>query len=122
MQDPVSKTSTIPEDKLTFFSLARPSQLTQRNIQVEITALPSKGRLYQAQFEPGSDATYSSLATTVDQFGPMDHIVEPGTLLQNDRGIVMYIPGKDETSASPDTAYANFSFHFVNTESGLVSD
>ena len=121
MFQPSSKTETINEDKLVAFSLAQPSQYDQRNMVVEITSLPTKGQLYQAQFNPDSYPTWTSLATFLNEYGEMEAITSEGDVLNTDRGIVMFLPDKDEHSSGPDDVYAEFSYRFVD-RSGLKSD
>ena len=55
---------------------SRPSQYTNLNMRVQISTLPVHGKLYQAQFNPGGEFTYATIATTLHQYGPMEEIVE----------------------------------------------
>ena len=121
---PTNITEVIDEDSLVHFSLALPSQLTQDNMKVEITSLPSKGVIYQAKFDPESYPTYTSIAKTVDQFGEMEKIVKTNEYLNTDKGIVMYQPAKDEFSNSSDSdqVYTSFSYRFVDLVSGIQSE
>jgi hypothetical protein len=121
VMDPVPSTETVKEDTLTFFSLAKPSQLTQDNMDVVVTQLPEHGTIFQAQFNPGKDLVYYSLPTEVDQFGPMEKILEVGTSLVNSRGITMYIPDENAFSDPAGSIYDGFGYKFVDPEAGLES-
>lgn len=118
--DPVPTIETTTEDTLTYFSLAKPSQLSQNNMIVVITSVPEHGTLLQAMFQPDKNQVYSSLATEVDQFGPMEAIEEDGAIVSNTRGILMFAPDEHEFSP-PGTVYASFGYKFVDPEGGLES-
>ena len=49
----------------------------EQNMRVQITQLPTKGQLFQAQFEPNKDPTYTLLAHQVD--AKDDTTVAPAT-------------------------------------------
>jgi len=118
---PPATTEKVKEDTLNFFPLAKPSEFTQNNMKVMITELPTKGSLFQIQLNPGKVWLYSSLATEIDQYGPMELISEPGTYLNNSRGIVMYAPPLNAFSGPPGTVYASFGYKLVDEESGVES-
>ncbi|CAB9505497.1 activated protein kinase catalytic subunit alpha-1 [Seminavis robusta] len=121
VEEPNSKNITIPEDKLSYFSLGRPSQITQALMQVVITQLPQRGTLYQAQFNPNLRPAYTSIALSLNQYGEMQAITEPQALVENERGIVMYLPETNAASATPDEIFDTFAYKFVDTASGLES-
>ena len=51
----------------------------------------------------------------------MQAITAPGTVLENTRGIVHYLPASDETSPNIDVVYAEFGYKFYEEISGLKS-
>lgn len=94
-------------------------------MKVQITTLPARGTLYQAQFKPDAgEPTYATLANTLNQYGPMEEIMEEGTFVSNNRGIVFYLPATDETSnANNNEVYDSFGYTFYDDGSGgLYSD
>ena len=110
----------IEEDTMTFSALASPSLLSQKNMQVMITSIPSKGKLFQAQFDPQAKPTYKSLATSIDQYGPMTPITSNYTFLLNERGIVLYQPENNQYSVG---VYARFGYKLVDQwANGLESE
>lgn len=122
VESPRSDTRTVGEDSLTFFSLGRPSQLTQQNMRVQISTLPTRGTLYQVQFQPDAEPTYVSIAKTLNEYGPMEEILEAGTFLNSTRGIVFYQPAPDEYSGESDEVYDSFGFKFYDEAAELFSD
>jgi hypothetical protein len=98
---------TFNEDSISYIVLAEAgvTSRTKRtaNFLVRITALPSRGQLYQACFKPGSDLTYASICDAVDLQDALREgahtlrpIAAPGTILENGRGIVLFAPRRHE--------------------------
>ena len=114
------KLLNIEEDTMTFSALASPSLLSQKNMQVMITSIPSKGKLFQAQFNPQAKPSYKSLASSIDQYGPMTPITSNNMFLLNERGIVLYQPENNQYSVG---VYARFGYKLVDKwANGLESE
>jgi hypothetical protein len=71
------------------------------NFRVLISGLPTRGSLFQACFTRGSLATYAGICATDGALVP---ITTTGTLVENERGIVLYMPAPNEFGSD----YATF--------------
>jgi hypothetical protein len=76
-------------------------------LQVVITGLPHRGRLFQAGFGAANPGLYSDIPLNVSQ---LVQITAAGTVLTDPRGIVIFIGELDDYSASG--PYTNFTFAF----------
>ena len=111
-----NRTVTIDEDRLEPIILGRSSN-TNEYLEVVITALPSKGTLYQAAFADGFTSAYDTLVSDSSDTS-LVAITSTGTTLTNARGIVLYAPDANEFGSD----YAEFSYKYVDATSAQESD
>ena len=101
---PLDSTVTISEDAVTNFILGGINS-DGATLEVVITALPSKGQLYQANFGEAVPGTYSDIPTSPADLVAID---TPNTVLTTDRGIVVFIPDADDYDDS--SVYTSFTY------------
>lgn len=88
---------------------------------VVIKSLPSKGTLYQANFQSNTPGTYGQMLTNTALLTPITAI---DTVLTDFHGLVLYKPIANDFSANASAIYADFTFawrHPVFTSSESVA-
>ena len=115
------KSYTFEEDSLSYVALSKPyiSSITKetKNLKVQITKIPTNGKLYQAAFATGSDSSYQSIckSSTISFCPDLIEITSTNTILHNTRGVVLFRPTSNEFSP-PDVAYTSFQYKFVDVD------
>ena len=121
---PINKNYRFDEDVLSFMVLGKPyirsvrSDLQQTSaLNVVITALPSRGKLYQACFKAGQDGKYTAICTDpTDAANPLTEITTAGTILTNARGILLFLADTHEYG----NTYTSFSYQYVDPDTTTI--
>ena len=115
----VERNYSFGEDELSYMVLGAPhvTSVTRRSayLRVVITSLPARGTLYQACFDANTAKTYTALCKGSNP----SPILAADTLLDNERGIVMFRPHRDEFSV--DDHYTSFSYKVPPTPTPLTT-
>ena len=117
---PPNVNAAFDEDTLSYIVLAKPGVTSQgkrnANFRVLITSLPTAGTLYQACFTPNGDNSYTALCAPGDG-NALTPIISPNSLVEDGRGIVMFLPDPDASGSH----FATFTYMFVDPDDGTLA-